>query len=97
MSESTQDITAIRDFVKMFYDRAETPDEMPKYLLLFGDGSYDYKNRIDNNTNYYFSCLGYYNLWYFHFTFLTASAVNHILLCLYSRHRIVLGLDKEVG
>ncbi|HEY4789011.1 MAG TPA: type IX secretion system sortase PorU, partial [Bacteroidales bacterium] len=32
---------AIRNFMKMFYDRASSPDEVPKYLLLFGDGSYD--------------------------------------------------------
>ncbi|MEM7036013.1 MAG: type IX secretion system sortase PorU, partial [Bacteroidota bacterium] len=39
-SSGAQDITAIRDFVKMFYDR---PGTTPKYVLLFGDGSYDYK------------------------------------------------------
>ncbi|MCD4747629.1 MAG: type IX secretion system sortase PorU [Bacteroidales bacterium] len=50
-SSGGQDITAIRDFIKMFYDRAN-PGEEPKYLLLFGDGSYDNKNRISNNTNY---------------------------------------------
>lgn len=47
-----QDIVAIRDFVKMFYDRALNPNEMPKYLLLFGDASYDYKNRVPDNTNF---------------------------------------------
>ncbi len=50
-SSGAQDISAIRDFVKMFYDRAATVSEKPKYLLLFGDASYDYKDRIDNNTN----------------------------------------------
>ncbi|MCX6271308.1 MAG: type IX secretion system sortase PorU [Bacteroidetes bacterium] len=50
-SSGSQDITAIRDFVKMIYDRAD-PGKEPKYLLLFGDGSYDYKNRMENNTNY---------------------------------------------
>ncbi|MGB3949100.1 MAG: type IX secretion system sortase PorU, partial [Bacteroidia bacterium] len=43
---------AIRDFVKMFYDRATTADEMPRYLLLFGDGSYDNKKVYSNNTNF---------------------------------------------
>ncbi len=39
------DISAIRDFVKMFYNRAENDEnQMPKYLLLLGQGSYDYKN-----------------------------------------------------
>lgn len=51
-SSGAQDVSAIRDFMKMFYDRATTPEEMPKYLLLFGDPSYDYKNRVDGNTNY---------------------------------------------
>ncbi len=36
-----RDMTAIRDFVKMLYDR--NPDKF-KYLLLFGDGSFDFKN-----------------------------------------------------
>ena len=52
-SSGKQDITAIRSFVKMFYDRAgHDSTKLPKYLLLFGDGSFDNKNRIANNTNY---------------------------------------------
>ena len=43
-SSGMQDISAIRDFVKLFYDRAETEDQLPKHLLLFGDCSYDFKN-----------------------------------------------------
>ncbi|MCK9203722.1 MAG: type IX secretion system sortase PorU [Bacteroidales bacterium] len=50
-SSGSQDITAIRDFVRMMYNRA-IPGKEPKYLLLFGDASYDYKNRIQNNTNF---------------------------------------------
>lgn len=49
-SSGAQDISALRDFVKMLYDRAVAGSE-PKYVLLFGDASYDYKNRIANNTN----------------------------------------------
>ncbi len=46
------DPTAIRDFVKMYYDKFGTnPANKLKYLLLFGDASFDYKNRIANNTN----------------------------------------------
>lgn len=46
------DPTALRDFVKMFYDRAGTDStQRPKYLLLFGAGSFDYKNRIKGNTH----------------------------------------------
>jgi len=50
-SSGSPDISAIRDFMKMLYDRA-APGQEPKYLLLFGDASYDYKNRITSNTNF---------------------------------------------
>jgi hypothetical protein len=51
-SSGAPDPSAIRDFVKMFYDRsASSPSDRPKYLLLFGDASFDYKDRINNNTN----------------------------------------------
>ena len=41
-SSGTSDATAIRRFMKMFYDRAGSDESLrPKYLLLFGDGSYD--------------------------------------------------------
>ncbi|MBX7226273.1 MAG: type IX secretion system sortase PorU [Chitinophagales bacterium] len=44
-SSGTNDMTAIRDFVKMFYDRAGgNTSLMPKYLLLFGDGTYNNRN-----------------------------------------------------
>lgn len=49
-SSGSVDPTAIRDFMKMLYDRAGNGNE-PKYLLLFGDGSYDPKNRLSNNNN----------------------------------------------
>ena len=46
------DPTAIRDFVKMYYDKAGTDTtRRPKYLLLLGDASFDYKSRIKNNSN----------------------------------------------
>ena len=46
------DPTAIRDFVKMYHDKfSSNPLTKLKYLLLFGDASFDYKNRIINNTN----------------------------------------------
>jgi hypothetical protein len=52
-SSGSQDISAIRDFAKMFYDRAGTDSSlMPHNILLFGDASYDYKNRIPNNENF---------------------------------------------
>ncbi len=49
-SSGAQDITAIRDFLKNMYEQSN--GENPKYLLLFGDASYDYKDRIENNTNF---------------------------------------------
>jgi len=51
-SSGSQDIVAIRDFVRMLYEKAGSLKELPKYLLLFGDGSYDNKNRVIGNTNF---------------------------------------------
>ncbi len=50
-SSGSQDITAIRDFVKMVYDKSDSGEEL-KYLLLLGDASYDYKDMLQENTNY---------------------------------------------
>lgn len=50
-STGSQDIAALRNFIKYVYDNASTPSERLKYVCLFGDGSYDYKDRIRNNTN----------------------------------------------
>ncbi|MAW21594.1 MAG: hypothetical protein CMD16_04280 [Flavobacteriales bacterium] len=48
-SSGMQDVSAIRDFMKFQYEKE---DSELKYLLLFGDGSYDPKNRVENNTNF---------------------------------------------
>lgn len=50
-SSGKQDIAAIRNFVKYIYDNASSDDKRIKYLCLFGDTSYDYKDRISNNNN----------------------------------------------
>ena len=50
-SSGAQDITAIRDFAKMLYDDSDPGNEL-KYLLLFGDASYDYKNILPDNSNF---------------------------------------------
>lgn len=42
-----QDLTAIRDFAKHLYNR--DPGKL-KYLLLFGDASFDYKNNLKNQS-----------------------------------------------
>lgn len=40
-SSGTPDATAYRRYMKMLYDRAESDSDMPRYLLLFGDGAWD--------------------------------------------------------
>ncbi|HJW16182.1 MAG TPA: type IX secretion system sortase PorU, partial [Flavisolibacter sp.] len=50
-SGGSPDPSALRNFVRMFYDRYRTSwKDSGKYLLLFGKGSFDYKNRVPNNT-----------------------------------------------
>ncbi len=49
-SSGKQDPSAIRDYLKMLYDKYEGQE--PKFLLLFGDGSFDPKDRLENNTNF---------------------------------------------
>lgn len=51
-SSGTMDASAIRLFAKMFYDRSTSWADAPKYLGLFGDGSFDPKNRVSGNNNY---------------------------------------------
>ncbi|MBT3612153.1 MAG: type IX secretion system sortase PorU [Flavobacteriales bacterium] len=48
-SSGVQDVSAIRDFLRFLYKR---PNSKLKYVLLFGDGSYDPKNRVIDNTNF---------------------------------------------
>ena len=50
-STGNQDIGAIRNLVKYVYNNASVPENRLKYLCLFGDGSFDYKDRFQNNTN----------------------------------------------
>ncbi len=40
-SSGTPDANAYRRYLKMLYDRAETEADMPRYLLLMGDGAWD--------------------------------------------------------
>lgn len=46
-SAGRQDVTAIRDYAKYLYDYAGL-----KYLLLFGKGTYDYKDIEDEHTSF---------------------------------------------
>lgn len=50
-SSGNQDVSAIRNLMRYVYDNASTPENRIKYICLFGDASYDYKDRISNNTN----------------------------------------------
>ena len=45
-SSGAKDVSAIRNMMRYFYTNASTASELPKYLLLFGDGTYDYKSKI---------------------------------------------------
>lgn len=48
-SGGKQDVTALRDFIRGLYSQTASP---LKNVLIFGRGSYDYKNRVLGNTNY---------------------------------------------
>jgi hypothetical protein len=50
-SSGKQDIAAIRNLIKYVYFNALDPSKRIKYVNLFGDASFDYKNRIPNNSN----------------------------------------------
>jgi hypothetical protein len=50
-SSGGQDVTAIRNFVRYLYDLSGE-EEKPAYVLLVGDASYDYKDRVAGNTNF---------------------------------------------
>lgn len=50
-SSGSQDISAIRNFMRMLWTKGAF-DDRPGYLLLFGDASFDYKFRVPENTNY---------------------------------------------
>ncbi|MDI6034588.1 type IX secretion system sortase PorU [Flavobacterium sp. LB2P84] len=50
-SSGKQDVAAIRNCIKYIYENASAPEKRVKFINLFGDASYDFKNRITNNTN----------------------------------------------
>lgn len=47
-SSGAQDVSAIRNFMKYLYDNSANK---VRYLMLLGDASYDYKDRVPGNTN----------------------------------------------
>ena len=50
-SSGTPDICALRNFIKMLYDKAPA-DKMPKNVLLLGDGSYDNRTSDGSVSNF---------------------------------------------
>ena len=50
-SSGKQDVAAIRNCIKYIYENASSPEKRIKFVNLFGDASYDFKNRISINTN----------------------------------------------
>ena len=48
-SSGVKDITALRDFIRFQYLKENS---QLSYILLLGDGSYDMKNRVQNNTDF---------------------------------------------
>ncbi|HJX72067.1 MAG TPA: type IX secretion system sortase PorU, partial [Bacteroidales bacterium] len=46
------DISAIRDFTRMLYDRSQEDENALKFLLLFGDGSYNNFSKNEGNPNF---------------------------------------------
>jgi hypothetical protein len=50
-SSGNQDVSGIRNFIRYVYDNASAPDKRIKYLCLFGAASFDYKDRVSNNSN----------------------------------------------
>ena len=52
-SSGEMDPTAIKQFARSIYNKQRNnPKNRLKYLLLFGDGTFDYKNRIKSNNNF---------------------------------------------
>lgn len=50
-SSGTPNVSALRNYLKMYYDNF-SPEEMPRYLLLFGDGSFDNRDTALSNPNF---------------------------------------------
>ena len=51
-SSGTPDANAYRRYLKMLYDRAETEADMPRFLMLFGDGAWDNRMLTANWKSY---------------------------------------------
>ncbi len=50
-STGVQDIVGIRDFIRQIFQRSAAANDSLKYLLLFGQASYDYRGRLGSFTS----------------------------------------------
>lgn len=50
-STGQQDVSAIRNFIRFMYFNSPDANRKLKYINFFGETSFDYKNRIENNNN----------------------------------------------
>ena len=51
-SSGMRDATALKQFLRMFYVRGSgIPNQIPKYCVLIGDGTYDNRNILDHGNN----------------------------------------------
>lgn len=51
-SSGTKDLLAIRELMRMLYNKYESEGKAPRNLLLFGDGTFDNKNILKYNNNF---------------------------------------------
>ncbi len=51
-SSGSQDISAIRDFLKLVYYKNTNPLNQLRYAMFMGDASYDYKNKLGFKSNF---------------------------------------------
>lgn len=52
-SSGSPDITALKDYIKMFYDKAGADvTKLPQYVLLLGDGSFDARGLVSKVGNF---------------------------------------------
>jgi hypothetical protein len=61
-SSGKPDVSSIRDFVKLIYDKSGNGKDSLRYLLLFGDGSYNNHTYSEGNPNFILTYQSEYSL-----------------------------------
>lgn len=94
-SSGQKDFLAIREFLRMMYNKYVSEGKNPKNILLFGDGTFDNKNILGYNNNYiptYQSASEYRNVGY-------VFTSDDVLACLsdYAENRVYDTLMIGVG